>query len=106
MTFFRVGHNWKDADMKYVTDANISGLAKELRSKGIDCETVHKLMLMNEDSRIPVKDPAIIKFLTDQKNQITLITMDNELSEYCKIFGIPWIRVQDLVADHIKKTLR
>jgi hypothetical protein len=92
--------------MKYVTDANISGLAKELRSKGIDCETVHKLMLKNEDSRIPIKDPAIIQFLTDQKNQITLITMDNELSEYCKTFGIPCVRVQDLVADHIKKTPR
>jgi rRNA-processing protein FCF1 len=92
--------------MKYVTDANISGLAKELRSQGIDCQTVHKLMLMNEDSRIPIKDPAIIKFLAEQENQITLITMDTELSEYCKTFGIPCIRVQDLVADHIKKTLR
>ncbi len=30
--------------MNYVTDANISGLAKELRSKGIDCEKVHKLL--------------------------------------------------------------
>ena len=70
--------------MKYMTDANISGLAKELRAEGIDCETVHKLMVMNEDSRIPIKDPAILKFLTEQKNQLTLITMDTELSEYCK----------------------
>ena len=52
-----------DADyMKYMTDANISGLAKELRKKGIDCETVHKLMMNHEDSRVQIKDPQIIKF--------------------------------------------
>ncbi len=36
--------------MKYVTNANVSGLAKELRSRQIDCETVHKLILNTEDS--------------------------------------------------------
>jgi len=49
--------------MKYMTDANVSGLAKELRKKGIDCETVHKLMMNYEDSRVQIKDPQIIKFL-------------------------------------------
>jgi hypothetical protein len=90
--------------MKYMTDANISGLAKELRSKGIDCETVHKLMLSNEDTRIPIKDPQIVKFLSEQNRRITLITMDNLLAEYCKTLEIPCIRVQDLVSNHIKKT--
>jgi hypothetical protein len=89
--------------MKYMTDANISGLAKELRSKGIDCETVHKMMLSNEDTRIPIKDPQIVKFLNDQNKTITLITMDNLLAEYCKTFEIPCIRIQDLVSDHIRK---
>ncbi len=89
--------------MKYMTDANISGLAKELRSKGIDCETVHQMMLKNEDTRIPIKDPQIVKFLSEQNKTITLITMDNLLAEYCKTFEIPCIRIQDLVSDHIKK---
>ena len=92
-----------DADcMKYMTDANISGLFKELRKKGIDCETVHKLMMTHEDSRVQIKDPQIIKFLRDQNKKITLITLDTELAEYCKNDDIPCIRVQDLVAHHIR----
>ena len=86
-----------------MTDANISGLAKELRSKGIDCETVHQMMLKNEDTRIPIKDPQIVKFLSEQNKTITLITMDNLLAEYCKTFEIPCIRIQDLVSDYIQK---
>ena len=89
--------------MKYMTDANISGLAKELRSKGVDCETVHQLMLKNEDTRIPIKDPQIVKFLSEQNRKITLITMDNLLAEYCKTFDIPCIRIQDLVTETINK---
>jgi len=89
--------------MKYMTDANLSGLAKELRKKGIDCETVHKLIMNNEDSRVQIKDPQILKFLRGQDKKITLITLDTELAEYCKTFDIPSIRVQDLVAVHIKK---
>jgi hypothetical protein len=61
--------------MKYMTDANISGLAKELRSKGIDCETIHQMMLKNEDTRIPIKDPQIVEFLSEQNKTITLITI-------------------------------
>jgi hypothetical protein len=87
-----------------MTDANVSGLAKELRKKGIDCETVHRLMLNSEDSRVQIKDPEIIKFLREQGKKITLITLDTELAEYCGIDGIPCIRVQDIVADHIKGT--
>ncbi len=88
--------------LKYMTDANTSGLARELRARGIDCDTVHKLILNNEDSRIQIKDPQIISFLRNQAKQITLITLDTELAEYCGIDGIPCIRVQDLVADYIK----
>jgi hypothetical protein len=90
--------------MKYMTDANVSGLAKELKAHGIDCQTVHELMLNNNDSRVPIKDPEIVKFLRGQDKKITLITLDTELAEYCKTFDIPCIRVQDLVRDHIKKT--
>jgi hypothetical protein len=43
--------------MKYMTDANVSGLAKELKAQGIDCQTVHELMLNTKDSRVQIKDP-------------------------------------------------
>ena len=90
--------------MRYVTDANVSGLAKELRGKGIDCQTIHMLMKGTEDSRIQIRDPEIVKFLKEKKGTITLITLDSELSEYCAIDGIPCIRIQDLVAEHIGRT--
>jgi hypothetical protein len=85
-----------------MTDAHLSGLAKELRGKGVKCETVHKLMLGNEDSRIKITDPEIVKFLVAKKKTIALITMDKELAEYCSSFEIPVIRVQDLVSKHIQ----
>jgi len=88
--------------MRYMTDAHLSGLAAELRSVGVDCQTVHKLMLGNEDSRVKISDPEIVKFLESQKRLVTLITMDSELAEYCSKFGIPVIRVQDIISRHIK----
>ena len=88
--------------MKYMTDAHLSGLAKELRAKEIDCETVHNLMLGNEDSRVSIKDPEIIAYLRTKAGSIALITLDTELANYCKIDKIPCIRVQDLVGDFIK----
>jgi len=90
--------------MRYVTDAHLSGLAKELREKGVECETVHKLMLGNEDSRVKITDPEIVKFLVAKNKSIALITLDNELAEYCTALDIPVIRVQDLVAKHIRAT--
>ena len=90
--------------MHYMTDAHLSGLAKELRAKGIDCETVHKLMLGNERSQESISDPQIVKFLREKQGSITLITLDTELSEYCAISDIPCIRVQDLVLSHIRST--
>ena len=89
--------------MKYMTDAHLSGLAKELQKNGIDCETIHKIMLGTEDSRIKITDPDIVKFLNGKGRTITLITLDNELAEYCEKFEIPCIRVQDLVVNHIRQ---
>lgn len=88
--------------MRYMTDAHLSGLAKELREKGIDCQTVHRMILDHEDSRVKISDPEIVKFLTSQKGSVTLITLDNELAEYCSKFEIPFIRVQDVVSRHIE----
>ena len=88
--------------MIYMTDAHLSGLAKELREKGIDCETVHKLDARDEDSRIKITDPEIVKFLASKNKSVALITLDNELAEYCSTFDIPVIRVQDLVSKHIQ----
>jgi len=88
--------------MRYMTDAHLSGLARELREKGVDCGTVHKLMLGHEDTRVKISDPEIVKFLVSQKGDLALITLDNELAEYCSKFEVPVIRVQDLVSKHIK----
>ncbi len=87
-----------------MTDANLSGLAKELRAKGINCETVHRLMLGNERSQERITDPQIVKFLRERRGFITLITLDSELAEYCAINDIPCIRVQDLVSDYILRS--
>ena len=83
--------------MKYMTDANNAGIAKQLREKGVDCDTVHKLMKGNEESQVKISDPAIFKFLLERKGQITLITNDNLLAEYCEEFDIPCIRPADAV---------
>jgi rRNA-processing protein FCF1 len=88
---------------RYMTDAQISGLARELREKGIDCETVHQMMQGNEHSEVQIRDPAIIKFLLERHGEVTLITMDRELAEYCSVLGIPCVKVQDLVAHYIQK---
>lgn len=85
---------------KYVTDAHLSGLARELRAKGIDCQTIHALVLGNEDSRVKITDPEIVKFLSE-RGGMTLITLDSELAEYCASFGIPCIRVQDVVIRYL-----
>jgi hypothetical protein len=85
-----------------MTDAQLSGLAKELRAKGVDCQTVHKLMRGNENSSVSISDPEILRFLVSQKGSLSLITLDSELAEYCSKFEIPVIRVQDLVSKHIQ----
>ena len=55
--------------MKYMTDENVSGLAKELKAHGIDCQTVHELMLNSKDPSVQIKDPEIIKFLRGQEKK-------------------------------------
>ena len=87
-----------------MTDAQLSGLAKELREKGVDCETVHRMVLGHEDSRVSIEDPDILKFLLTKGGSVTLITLDNELARYCSRFDVPVIRVQDLVWDHIERS--
>lgn len=86
-----------------MTDAQLSGLAKELREKGIDCQTVHMTMKGNEDSRVSIDDSEILKFLIEQRGSVTLITLDNGLARYCSTFDVPCIRVQDLVAERIAR---
>ena len=88
-----------------MTDAHLSGLARELREKGVDCQTVHRLMLGHEDSRVKISDPEIVKFLVSQNRSVALITLDTELAEYCSKFEIPVIRVQDLVSEHIQASV-
>lgn len=88
-----------------MTDAHLSGLARELREKGVDCQTVHRLMLGHEDSRVKISDPEIVKFLASQNRSVALITLDTELAEYCSKFEIPVIRVQDLVSEHIQASV-
>jgi hypothetical protein len=98
----RTSTSFTPKELRYMTDAHLSGLARELREKGIECETVHKLVLGHEDSRVKIIDPEIVKFLAAKNKSITLITLDNELAEYCSTFDIPVIRVQDLVSKHIQ----
>ena len=87
--------------MLYMTDAHLSGLAQELREKGVDCETVHKMILGHEDSRVKITDPEIVKYLASNRRAVTLITLDSELAEYCSALEIPVIRVQDIVSRYI-----
>jgi rRNA-processing protein FCF1 len=87
--------------MRYVTDAQLSGLAEELRKRKVDCQTVHKLILGHEDSSKSISDPDILRFLVSEHGGVTLITADNELAEYCSKFDVPVIRVQDLVVQHV-----
>jgi rRNA-processing protein FCF1 len=87
--------------MRYMTDAQLSGLAPELRGKGVDCETVHKLLRGHEDTSVSISDPEILRYLVSQQGSVTLVTLDNELVEYCRSFNVPVIRVQDLIASYI-----
>jgi len=87
--------------MKYMTDANIAHVAPKLRKKGIDCETVHKIMRNNEDSRVQILDGEIVAFLRKAEGTITLIVSENDLADHCKFSDIPHITIWDAVAEHI-----
>ncbi len=84
-----------------MTDASLADIAPELRQKGIDCETCHKLMRGTEDSRIKIPDGEIAQFIRDAGGSLTLIVMDHNLAEHCKFGKLPHIRVQDAVAEHL-----
>jgi uncharacterized protein with PIN domain len=88
--------------MRYMVDAMLYGLAKELRQNGIDCEIATKLIRGNEDSSVSIADPDIIDFLYRSNRTVALITADTELAKYCQKFYIPHIRIQDLVIGFIK----
>ncbi len=91
--------------MRYMTDASLADMAHELRQKGIDCQTCHKLLRNTEDSRIPIPDGEIAEFLREAQGSITLIVMDHDLAEHCKFGKLPHIRVQDAVAEFIIRNL-
>ena len=84
-----------------MTDASLADMAQELREKGVDCETCHKLMRNTEDSRVKIPDGEIAQFIREAKGTITLIVMDHDLAEHCKFGKLLHIRVQDTVADYI-----
>ena len=90
--------------MKYMTDANIAHVAPKLRKKGIDCETVHKIMRNNEDSRVQILDGEIVAFLRKAGGTITLIVSENDLADHCKFSDIPHITIWDAVAEQILRT--
>ena len=87
--------------MKYMTDANIAHVAPKLRKRGIDCETVHKRMRNNEDSRVQILDGEIVAFLRKAEGTITLIASDIDLADHCKYGNIPHVTIWDAVAEHI-----
>ncbi|HXW37878.1 MAG TPA: hypothetical protein VEJ36_08270 [Nitrososphaerales archaeon] len=83
--------------MNYLADQMLSGLADELRRKGVDCKTVQEVLRGNNDSSVPIDDDEIFKYLMDHKGSVSLITLDNDLAKYCARFQIPCVRVQDSV---------
>lgn len=92
------------ADMKYMTDAQLANVSKIARAKGIDCDTVHKLMLGKEESQVSIADEQIRGFLLEKRNAgltITLITNDKDLAGHCRIDKLPIIYVPDLIVEHI-----
>jgi predicted nuclease of predicted toxin-antitoxin system len=83
--------------MKYLIDQMLSGLAEELRAKGVECLTVQEALRNSTDSSKGIDDDEIFKHLMDNKGEVCLITLDNDLAKYCARFGIPCVRVQDAV---------
>jgi len=92
------------ANMKYMTDAQLANVSKIARAKGIDCDTVHKLMLGNEESQVSIADELIREFLLEKRSAgfiITLITNDKDLAGHCRVDNLPLIYVPDLIVGHI-----
>ncbi len=87
--------------MKYMTDAGLAHVAPKLRDRGLDCDTVHKLMRNNEHSQEHISDGEIAAFLRTAKGTITLIMSDIEFADHLKYDNLPHIKVWDAVADYI-----
>lgn len=92
--------------MKYMLDAMLYGMAKDLRDNGIDCDTATKLLRGHDDSSVRIPDPEIFDFLKKANGTIALITGDNELAEYCRRSEIPYVTVSDAVIEYIKSRHR
>ena len=84
-----------------MTDANLAHVAPKLRKRGIDCDTLHRLMRNTEDSREKIVDGEIVAFLREGKEKITLITSDIDLADHCKYSNVPHITIWDALAQHI-----
>ena len=91
--------------MKYMVDAQIAHFARKLKVKGIDCETVHMRMKGNEHSEAEIHDDEIVEFLKKAGGTITLITVDKDFVEDCRIANVPCIPVWDAVAEYIMKRI-
>ena len=90
--------------MKYMTDASHAHLAKKLREKGLDCETVHKILRGNEHSQDSIEDGEIAAFLRKNRGTVTLIVSDKEFSYHLKYDDLPHITLWDAVAEYIFKS--
>ena len=90
--------------MKYMTDASLAHVAPKLRDRGIDCDTVHKLMRNNEHSQEHISDGEIVAFLRKASGTITLIVSDIEFADHLKYGNLPHITIWDAVAEYILKS--
>ena len=87
--------------MKYMTDAGLAHVAPKLRSRGIDCETVHMSLRGNEHSEEHIPDGEIMAFLRKVRGTITLIVRDIEFADHLKYDDLPYITIWDAVAEFI-----
>ena len=55
----------------------------------------------NEHSQDRISDGEIVEFLRKAGGSLTLIVMDHDLAEHCYHAKVPYIRVQDAVAEYI-----
>ena|SRR2546425_5241779 len=75
--------------MKYMTDANIAHVAPKLRERGIDWNTVHKIVRNSEYSQESISDEEIAAFLRKAKGAIILIASD--IADHPKWDNVPHI---------------
>jgi len=91
--------------MKFITDAQIANVSRYLREHGVDCETVHKKMRGNEDSRVSISDPEIVQFLMAERSrgmETVLICNDADLAGHSKVQNLPVLFVPELVLERVR----